>query len=68
MGLANETGEKLSKLMTEMSIDISSLYNMDVDQASSILQSALAGQTKPVRRLGGDITQATLQQTLSIQG
>lgn len=65
MGLANETGEKLSKLMTEMSIDISSLYNMDVDQASSILQSALAGQTKPVRRLGGDITQATLQQTLS---
>lgn len=64
MGLANETGEKVSKLMTEMAIDISSLYNIDVDRASSVLQSALAGQTKPVRALGGDITQATLQQTL----
>ena len=64
MGLANETGEKLAKLMTEMSIDISSLYNIDVDRAASILQSALAGQTKPVRALGGDITQATLQKTL----
>lgn len=64
MGLANETGEKLSKLMTQMSIDISSLYNIDVDRATSILQSALAGQTKPVRALGGDITQATLQKTL----
>ncbi len=65
MGLANETGEKVSKLMTELAIDISSLYNIDVDRASSVLQSALAGQTKPVRALGADITQASLQQTLS---
>lgn len=43
MGLANETGEKVSKLMTQMAIDISSLYNIDVDRSSSILQSALAG-------------------------
>jgi hypothetical protein len=43
MGLAEETGEKVSKLMTQMSIDISSLYNIDVDRASSVLQSALAG-------------------------
>lgn len=64
MGLANKTGEKVSKLMTEMAIDISSLYNIDVERASSVLQSALAGQTKPVRALGADITQATLQQTL----
>lgn len=64
MGLAEETGERVSKLMTEMAIDISSLYNIDVERSSSILQSALAGQTKPVRSLGADITQATLQQTL----
>ena len=43
MGLAEETGQKVSKLMTEMAIDISSLYNIDVDRASSVLQSALAG-------------------------
>lgn len=43
MGLAEETGQRVSKLMTEMAIDISSLYNIDVDRASSVLQSALAG-------------------------
>lgn len=64
MGLSNETGVKLSKLMTQMSIDISSLFNIDVDRASSILQSALAGQTKPARSIGADITQSTLQTTL----
>ena len=52
MGLANETGEKVSKLMTEMAIDISSLYNIDVDRASSVLQSAMAGQTKPINFSG----------------
>jgi hypothetical protein len=68
MGLSADTGEKLAKLLTQMSVDISSLYNLDVQNVPSILQSALAGQTKPPRRLGGDITQATLQQTLSDLG
>lgn len=65
MGLTTEQGDKLSKLMTEMSIDLSSLYNVPVEKASQVLQSSLAGQTKPIRGLaGGDITQATLQTTL----
>lgn len=69
MDLSVESGEKLSELMTQMSIDISSLYNVDVERASSVLQSALAGQTKPIRSLtGGDITQATLQTTLDNLG
>ena len=65
MGMSAETGDKLSTLLTQMSVDISSLYNLDVDKVPQILQSALAGQTKPARRLGADITQTTLQQTLS---
>ena len=64
MGLTADVGERLSTLLTQMSIDISSLYNLDVDKVPAILQSALAGQTKPARRLGADITQSTLQQTL----
>jgi len=64
MGMTADVGDKLSSLLTQMSIDISSLYNLDVDKVPQILQSALAGQTKPARRLGADITQATLQQTL----
>jgi hypothetical protein len=43
MELSTEQGTKLSTLLTQMSIDISSLYNIDVDRASSTLQSALAG-------------------------
>ena len=68
MGMGAETGDKLSRLLTQMSVDISSLYNLDVDKVPQILQSALAGQTKPARRLGADITQTTLQQTLGDLG
>ena len=69
MNLSVEEGTKLSTLLTQMSVDISSLYNMDIDRASSVLQSSLAGQTKPIRgATGGDITQNTLQETLSSLG
>ena len=69
MNLSVETGTKLSTLLTQMSIDISSLYNIDIDKASSTLQSALAGQTKPIRgATGADITQTTLQTTLDTIG
>lgn len=43
MSLSTEEGTKLSELMTQMSLDISSLYNLDVSKGSSVLQSALAG-------------------------
>ena len=69
MNLSVEQGTKLSTLLTQMSVDISSLYNIDIDRASSVLQSSLAGQTKPIRgATGGDITQNTLQETLSSLG
>lgn len=68
MGLSDETGTQLAKTLTQLAIDTSSLYNFSVDKASQILQSGLAGQTKPVRRLGGDITQNTLQLTLDEHG
>lgn len=68
MGLADEVGTKMSKTLTQLAIDTSSLYNIDVEDTVSILQSALAGQTKPSRRLGADITQSTLQLTLDTAG
>lgn len=65
MHLSEEEGEKVAKLLTQMSLDISSLYNVDIDRASSTLQSALAGQTKPIRgTTGADITESTLQVTV----
>lgn len=68
MGLADEVGTKMSKTLTQLAIDTSSLYNIDVEDTVSILQSALAGQTKPARRLGADITQSTLQLTMDTAG
>lgn len=68
MGLSDEVGTNLSKTLTQLSIDLSSLYNVDVNDAVSKLQSALAGQTKPVRFFGADITQNTLQLTLQTHG
>lgn len=68
MGLADDVGTKMSKTLTQLAIDTSSLYNINVEDTVSILQSALAGQTKPARRLGADITQSTLQLTLDTAG
>ena len=68
MGVSAEAGTKLSQILTQLSIDTSSLYNIDTNQAVSIFSSALAGQTKPARRLGADITQPTLQKTLDTAG
>lgn len=65
MNVSAETGERLATLMTQMSLDISSLYNIDFERATSVLQSAFSGQTKPIRgATGADITQSTLQTTL----
>ena len=69
MNLTADTGEKVSELLTQMSLDISSLYNVDIDRAASTLASAMAGQTKPIRGVAGaDITQPTLQTTLDTIG
>lgn len=70
MGFTDEVGTKLSKTLTQLSIDVASLYNAEsVEAAANVFQSALAGQTKPIRGLtGADITQTTLQVTLDTYG
>lgn len=69
MGVSDELGNRLTKTLTQMSIDVSSLYNVSFERAVSVLQSSLAGQTKPIRGLaGGDITETTLQMTLETIG
>lgn len=64
MGLADEVGTKLSNTLTLLSIDLSSLYNTSTTDSVQKLASALAGQTKPIRSFGADITETTLSQTL----
>lgn len=69
MKLPTETAEHLSEIMVKMTNDIASLYNLDLNRASNALQSALAGQVRPIRSAtGADITEKTLQQTVDALG
>lgn len=69
MGYAEETSRKLTLQLAQMQIDISSLYNVDVDRAGKVLQSAMSQQTEAIRALtGADITQMNLQGILDKAG
>lgn len=69
MGMATETGEKLSELMTKMTLDLSSLYNMDFDKAQSALQYAMEGRgTSLKQRTGVSVLETSVQTTLDTIG
>lgn len=61
-GVTRQQAYALSEGLTELSYDISSLFNEDVDTSARRLQSALAGEIEPIRRLGISISEATLQE------
>jgi hypothetical protein len=64
MGMTNEQSALLSENLIKLQQDTASLYNLQSSEVTTKFQSALAGQTRAVRSLGVDITQATLQQEL----
>lgn len=61
-GVSREQAYALSEGLTELSYDLSSLYNEGVESSAQRLQSALAGEIEPIRRLGISITEATLKE------
>lgn len=62
LGVATDQAYTMSKNLTQLGYDISSFFNISVDDAMQKLQSAMAGEIEPVRRLGYAITQASLQE------
>ena len=64
LGVVNDQAYVLTKNMTSLAYDISSLYNISIDQSFLKLQSAIVGELEPIRRLGIDISKARLQQEL----
>ena len=68
LGIAADKANLLSENMIKLQEDVSSLYNISNQVANSKLTSALTGQTKPIRALGADITEASLQQELYNRG
>lgn len=52
----------MSKNLTQLGYDLSSFFNISVDDAMQKLQSGISGELEPLRRLGFDLSQARLEQ------
>lgn len=53
----------MSKNLTQLGYDISSIINISVEDAMQKLQAGVSGELEPLRRLGYDLSQAKLEQT-----
>ena len=65
-GVAGDKAAIMSKNLTQLGYDLSSFYNIETggDKGSmNKLQSAIAGELEPLRRLGYDLSQAKLEAT-----
>ncbi len=63
MGMTGEAATATSKALTMLASDWSSLRNIPFEDSFQKMTSALAGQSRAVRTLGIDITQASLAET-----
>jgi methyl-accepting chemotaxis protein/Spy/CpxP family protein refolding chaperone len=63
MGLTAQASMDISETMTMLGTDFASLFNKDLDVTMKKLQSGLAGQIRPLRELGIDISQTSLEMT-----
>jgi phage-related protein len=61
-GVATEKANLMSKSLTQVGYDLSSLFNISIEDSMQKVQSGIAGELEPLRRLGFALDQATLQQ------
>lgn len=60
-GVAGDRAAVMSQQLTQLGYDISSFYNIDVQDAMLKLQSGLSGELESLRRIGYDLSQARLE-------
>lgn len=53
----------MSKNLTQLGYDLSSFFNISVEDSMQKLQSGISGELEPLRRLGYDLSQARLEAT-----
>lgn len=59
--LSEEMSYTASQSLTQMALDYSSLFNVEIDKSMEKFQSALVGSTKPIRSDSGyDVTETTI--------
>ena len=62
-GVAADRAAIMSKNLTQLEYDISSFFNISVEDSMQKLQSGISGELEPLRRLGYDLSQAKLEAT-----
>lgn len=62
-GITADRASVMSQQLTQLGYDLSSFFNIDTADAMQKLQSGLAGELEPLRRLGYDLSQAKLEAT-----
>ena len=61
-GVAEDASNTMSQNLTQLSYDMASFFNTDVETAFDKLSSAMSGQVKGLREFGIDTTVASLQE------
>lgn len=67
-GLAEDKAAQMSKQLTQLGYDLSSLWNVDVDTAMKRLQSGMSGQIKGLKAWGINLSVAQLRETALAHG
>jgi len=60
-GVVGDRAYTMSKNLTQLGYDISSFFNIGIEDAMQKLQSGISGELEPLRRLGYDLSQARLE-------
>ena len=60
-GVVGDRAYLMSRNLTQLGYDISSFFNIPIEESMQKLQSGISGEIEPLRRLGYDLSQARLQ-------
>lgn len=60
-GVVSDRAYTMSTQLTQLGYDLSSFYNISVEDAMQRLQSGISGELEPLRRLGYDLSKAKLE-------
>lgn len=67
-GIGSESANLMSKNLTQLAYDLSSLWNVDVSSAFTKLESGMSGQIKGLKAWGINISVAQLRETALAHG
>lgn len=67
-GVVEDKANLMSQNLTQLGYDISSFFNISIEEAMQKVQSGISGELEPLRRLGYALDVATLQEIAHANG